>query len=830
MNTNIRGASWLGVILGGLLLALCMSAPALAAGGYGELLRFGGKGTNNAGKAFEFAGEETHAFAVDTETGAVDVGDEKEEHSGNLRLQQYNANGAFEAEAIIKEPTKMPKGAPGLVGYEGFAIEPKAKRLYVLAVYKRFAEDKVDPSQEVAGALYALSTVPSGGKLVPAEGAGKEGLLGTVESLGAGSETQGSALLDPSGIAVDSATGDVIIMGIVDDGAAGLHTAVEHLGGSGAPLSSYVDPAEVAVVNKPDSPVVSAKGKLFFEQGDELLELPAAATSGSPEVVFDLSEPESLTTGPFVGELTSFGEGETGTGGGLSIVSEGGENEGRIVSFAEIHEMTETGELREERNGALDLKYVEEGEHVKVSEIGWTGGVPGEGEEEASASKEPVKPCEIGFARANPQVAASGAGKLYVLAPAWSEVIEFGPSGSGCPAAEEAPGGLQVTVDGKEIANPETSATVTLSARIVEGSVLSTKWIFDDGQQAEVVTSAGEQTQTAEVAHKFAKGGKLEVEAIIQTDDLATPEIKVKAVLNVIETGKTAPKVTGNPSSQTKLEGESATFQAAASGDPTPTVQWEISSDGGVDWTPLNGATSDALVVEDLQVGESGDEYRATFENGAGSAAKTTTATLTVESKKAQEEALKKAHEEEVHNREAAEVQAGAEAAARQKAEQEAAAAAVAKHAAEEAAKRKQEEAGKTGTPSGGEGSPRATVAAGSASVSGSGAVAVEVGCPVGVAQCTGTITLSTVSAASARAHHGASKKRALTLGSATFVVAGGHVGSVTVHLSSAARALLARAHVLQVHATIVAHNPSGGASTVASTLTLRAARSKARR
>ena len=42
-----------------------------------------------------------------------------------------------------------------------------------------------------------------------------------------------------------------------------------------------------------------------------------------------------------------------------------------------------------------------------------------------------------------------------------------------------------------------------------------------------------------------------------------------------------APTVTTQPASQTVTAGQTATFTAAASGNPTPTVQWQVSTDSG---------------------------------------------------------------------------------------------------------------------------------------------------------------------------------------------------------------------------------------------------------
>src|ERR1700685_1909128 len=80
-----------------------------------------------------------------------------------------------------------------------------------------------------------------------------------------------------------------------------------------------------------------------------------------------------------------------------------------------------------------------------------------------------------------------------------------------------------------------------------------------------------------------------------------------------------APKVTHQPVSVTVEEGATAVFEAAASGAPSPTVQWELSTDG-VHWSPIAGATSDVLTITSASTAESGHEYRALFTNTAGTA------------------------------------------------------------------------------------------------------------------------------------------------------------------------------------------------------------------
>ena len=234
------------------------------------------------------------------------------------------------------------------------------------------------------------------------------------------------------------------------------------------------------------------------------------------------------------------------------------------------------------------------------------------------------------------------------------------------------------------------------------------------------------------------------------------------------------PTVTKDPLNVSVLEGGEATFEAAASGVPAPTVQWELSTNKGASWSAVAGVTSDTLKVSDAKTSESGDEYRAVFTNTGGKA-ETTDATLTVESK------LK--HEEE---------------------------------------------AARAGVLGFKEASPDATVASTSLQARGSGAVSLKISCPTGVSSCEGTVTLRTFNAVMAGVAGAAKAKAAvLTLATGSFAVPGGEVRMVTLHLSAKARALLARSHVLRVRVMIVAHDPAGGTHTGRTIATLRAPKVK---
>ncbi len=88
------------------------------------------------------------------------------------------------------------------------------------------------------------------------------------------------------------------------------------------------------------------------------------------------------------------------------------------------------------------------------------------------------------------------------------------------------------------------------------------------------------------------------------------------------------PAITAQPTNQTVTAGQTATFTVAATGSPTPTVQWQVSTDSGATFSILSGAISTTLSFTTAS-SQNGNQYQAVFTNSAGSAT-TTAATLTV--------------------------------------------------------------------------------------------------------------------------------------------------------------------------------------------------------
>jgi hypothetical protein len=110
----------------------------------------------------------------------------------------------------------------------------------------------------------------------------------------------------------------------------------------------------------------------------------------------------------------------------------------------------------------------------------------------------------------------------------------------------------------------------------------------------------------------------------------ALTQAEIQTIVNAGAAGTCAcsvPVVTLNPATQVG-SGGSVTLTASASGSPAPTVQWQVSTDGGATFTNIPGATSTTLSFTPTP-SQTGSKYRAVFTNVCGNAA-TTAATLTV--------------------------------------------------------------------------------------------------------------------------------------------------------------------------------------------------------
>lgn len=809
------------------LLALAGLVVALAAGAstaqaeYGEL----GSPIDLTG-IINAASPSPRVFGRDPTDGSFYIGDEVVEGSKEFyRIQKFSAAGAVLAEAHLLDGSKGTANANTAAtkdlesrALKGIAVDPVAKRVYLLLDSQREREEhEFDPEAPAAKLLYAFSTEVNNSehKLEPAAGTHPGGVLTEFDSE---SEEEKIPLLEPHGIALDPATGDVVIVGQQDE------LTVKELGEEKEPkfraalqfvgTSGFVGPKEVAGSRyvdrtnclgegnasggepaceetltpevQPFSPVVSATGKVYVERDGEIWEIPASgAEFGAPaSQQFETLPKRIFTLTPeLVSEQTILqfpnateNPNAEEAGGIMSLVSTGSDT-GRIYAGTGVSGAP----------GILVLGYEEKGAVTEVKELGWTGG----GEEGNSAK------CVFPERENDGRLLATDGEDVFVLAahntalqhPRGAELLEFGPGGAGCPHAEATVPSVKVkNTEGKEV---EVSPVplgdkAILASSVSKANAIGTEWKFKNlstGHE-DAPAKAGYQFQATAVEHEFAEAGNYEITEIVETDDFASPKIEVTKQVTVAA----QPVAVQFSFPGTVAVGAAAKFEASVSDSQEPATThlkyvWKF-GDGA---EKSGETTSKQFSEQHTYSGEGAKSVTLTVTDSHGASGEVTH-TVVVKTEEPSQEGSKVIQEQP---------------------KMEA----------------KSEPPGKTSGPAG---DPEATLAGNSLSVSAAGAMTLKVSCPAGETSCAGTVTLRTLGAVAAAAHGKKGRRKAiLTLASGSFAVAGGHAQSVTLHLSAAARALLARSHVLRVRATLVAHDPTGATRTTQAIVTLRAGRSK---
>lgn len=924
------------LLLVSVLLASMAALSGVARAEFGEIARFGKLGTGAENLGFEQEEKKSKLvvqtqmlLGVDPETNDVYVLEEprleyqehKETYVREFVLKEYGPNGEFIAESNPKQGERIKDETPLDEGEEegsteGIAVDPKRGRVYFLVNDPRETESKVDKEALVATRLYAYSTKPESGKLVPAAETSKTepGVLADPEQLGSFSETAGKALLAPHGITVDPETGEVIILAHIDPKGeerdlnivtGGLpekdRYVLQRVGTKGELKEQYVDkknflrsgPSYVVPVSPVvDSAVTPERVYVSYEGVVQIPQHFAEATT-KEEAPTQLFKEGTLSLKKILYDEFEYEHFENG--GSMSISPEG-----KLFSLAEVE-----NELASETAEA----GVFEQSGADGSPIGWTGGQANS--IEAKEDKCVVSP---GIHEDQTLVAAGKEGKVFVLSPEFLErektfasksaVIEFGegaaPGKGGCPKAETVSGEpIAVTVGGKALgqSTPVKAGTeAKLSSVVKQADALSSTWEFENEETKkleETKTITEDQYVKTELAHKFSVPGKFKITEKIHTDDLATPELTATRKITVepseeiqefheepknatvlagstatftesatgspaiqwfewtkggtppakcseyekdttdlgrtqatLKVEKTTPAESGNeycvvltypkttleskaakltvtteapvvqtqPQNTSVEEGSGATFTSSAKGAPAPTVQWEVSTNGGASFGAISGATATTLNVSATTTSESGNEYRAAFSNGVGSPVKSNPATLTVAARKPPPPPPPPCGS-----------------------------------ACEGGSTTTTSTTSTTGPGGGVQGftavPPAATIAGLAISVSKSGVATLKVSCPANSTSCTGTIVLKTVSAVVARASAAKVKKAILTLGTGSFSIPAGQTKTVTVHLSATARKLVGKSHALRARVTVTAHNPAGEKNTAVTVITLRAAK-----
>ncbi len=148
-------------------------------------------------------------------------------------------------------------------------------------------------------------------------------------------------------------------------------------------------------------------------------------------------------------------------------------------------------------------------------------------------------------------------------------------------------------------------------------------FVGPDGTAATYFTSSGASLS------QFNGKRFLQYKAFLgSSDSTITPTVNDVTACYVVVV---APVITQDPQNTTVNSGSAASFTVAANGIPTPTVQWQVSADSGANFTDMAAETATTLTLSSVPIGLNGNQYRAVFTNGGGTAT-SVAATLTVQS------------------------------------------------------------------------------------------------------------------------------------------------------------------------------------------------------
>jgi len=374
--------------------------------------------------------------------------------------------------------------------------------------------------------------------------------------------------------------------------------------------------------------------------------------------------------------------------------------------------------------------------------------------------------------------------KVNASACAASPAIEDEPASS----TVTAPNAATFTV--KEGTVPANCSVAAIQWRV--STDLGVSWNDVSGAKFSGATSSTLQinpTSTSESGHEF--------RAVLTNGHGETESSPANLTVNA-PLCASSPTIEDQPASTTVTAPNAATFTVKEGTVPAncsaATIQWQVSTDLGASWSNVSGpdfsgANSATLQISPTSTSELGHEFRAVLNNARG-ATGSIPATLMVNS------ALQSSAG-------GSSTAGGSLTGARQG-----------------VAGFKEEVLPAPG--------PDAKLASTALQASQSGTVGINISCPAGDSNCSGTVTLRTLNAVVAGLGRSAKAKgEVLTLATASFNVAGGRVKTVLLHLSAKARRLLAHSHVLHVRVIIVAHDPTGATHSTQTIVTLRAPKAK---
>ncbi len=188
--------------------------------------------------------------------------------------------------------------------------------------------------------------------------------------------------------------------------------------------------------------------------------------------------------------------------------------------------------------------------------------------------------------------------------------------------------------------NAGTTATFTAAATS-NPAVTGIQWLVSSGGSFSILSngSFNGATVSGAATNTLTITGATSMLNGYQFEARYTNSVGSSTTLPATLTVDSAPTLTinGNPTSESVLLGNNASFTASATGNPIPSIQWDVSTDGGNTFTPVSAGgvygsnvSSGTLNITNPPASMNGYKYEAIFTNGVSPPAVSSAATLTV--------------------------------------------------------------------------------------------------------------------------------------------------------------------------------------------------------
>lgn len=173
--------------------------------------------------------------------------------------------------------------------------------------------------------------------------------------------------------------------------------------------------------------------------------------------------------------------------------------------------------------------------------------------------------------------------------------------------------------------------TAVVEAEDPNGLALTYTINWGDGTSTSGPLDGPQSEKTALVDHLYAAAGDYNVTLSVSNGALSgtgTEDVHIPGTGTGTGNTSAAPVVISNPVDQAIVAGSTVVFTAAATGTPAPSVQWQVSTDSGLTYTDIAGATQTTYSAV-ANATDNGSLYQAVFTNSEGQTV-TTAALLTV--------------------------------------------------------------------------------------------------------------------------------------------------------------------------------------------------------